>query len=157
MAHGTSTIAQPPPRPALWLGLAGLIPFVATALQIATGWPLDAKFIGPALYALQLYSAVILSFMGGVQWGLAVRDEPYGAEWRRYGASVLPALVAWTGLWLGGRTGLLTIAIGLLLLLGYDLWTVRQGEAPRWYGRLRVGLTSTAIASLLVASAFISY
>jgi hypothetical protein len=163
------------PSAALWLGLAGLIPFVACAVQIALGLPLQAKFVGPAIYALQLYSAVILSFMGGAQWGLAVRDAPGGADtrdraatldrtatletmdWRRYGISVLPALIAWAGLWIGGRNGLLLIAAGLATLLAYDLWTVARGEAPAWYGRLRAILTAVAVTALVIAAAFLPF
>jgi Protein of unknown function (DUF3429) len=145
------------PPAALWLGAAGVIPFVACATQIALAWPLEPRFAGPAIYALQLYGAVILSFMGGVQWGLAVRDQPYGAEWRRYGVSVLPAFVAWAGLWFGGRNGLLAVAGGLLGLLAYDLWTVTRGEAPAWYGRLRLGLTAVAVAALALVAVLVPY
>jgi hypothetical protein len=151
------TAADQIPRPALWLGVAGLIPFVATAIQVGVSWPLEPRFNGPALYTLQLYGAVILSFMGGAQWGLTVRDQPYGAEWRRYGMSVVPALIAWAGLWLGGRNGLLTLAGGLCLLLIYDLWTVTRGEAPAWYGRLRIGLTVIAALALCIAATRITY
>jgi hypothetical protein len=149
------------PSAALWLGVAGLIPFVGCATEIALGWPLPPKFIGPALYAIQLYGAVILSFMGGVQWGLAVHDiisdTTHGSAWRRYGISVLPAFAAWAGLWVGGRNGLLTVAAGLALLLAYDMWTVARGEAPAWYARLRAGLTAVAVTTLVIASVFLPF
>ncbi len=136
------------PRSALLLGAAGLVPFVACTLQILAHWPLASRQTGPALYALTLYSAVILSFMGGAQWGLAVAAPTAHADWRRYGVSVLPAIVAWAGLWLGGQTGIVLTAAGFAALLSYDLWTVRQSEAPAWYGRLRSGLTAAVIACL---------
>jgi Protein of unknown function (DUF3429) len=103
---------------------------------------------GPALYALPLYGAVILSFMGGVQWGLAVAASPAANDWRRYGLSVIPALVAWGGLWIGGTTSLYLLMAGFAALLAYDLWTVQQGEAPAWYGRLRSALTATVVICL---------
>lgn len=139
------------PSAALWLGLAGLVPFLGCALQVATGWPLGPRMTGPALYLLTTYGALILSFMGGAQWGLAVA-QPSSAAWRRFGVSVLPALLAWAGLWIGARTGLLLLTSGFAALLAYDLWTVEHGEAPAWYGRLRLLLSAGAIVCLLAAA-----
>jgi hypothetical protein len=138
------------PPAALWLGAAGAVPFVATAVQVAFGWPLAARMIGPALYALNIYGAVILAFMGGVQWGIAVA-RPHSA-WRAYSISVLPAFVACAGLWFTPPLGLWLLAAGFVVLLGYDLWTVGAGEAPAWYARLRIGLTTVVVASLVVAA-----
>ena len=142
------------PQPVLVLGLAGLIPFIGLSLQVATGHPLDARLTGPALYALLIYGAVILAFLGGIQWGLAVASADRSDAWRRYGFSVLPALVAWAGLWLGGRNGLITLAAGVGLWGLYELWSTGLGEAPGWYGRQRLGLTVAAVAALGAAARF---
>ena len=87
------------PKSALWLGLAGLLPFLfgaGLALspepdlppgQFASIYPSDA----PAILAA--YGTVILCFMSGVLWGFAAqgpKDEaPLG-----YALSVIPALYA---------------------------------------------------------------
>jgi hypothetical protein len=143
------------PPAALVLGIAGLLPFVATAVQVATGWPLGPRLTGPALFHLGAYGACILSFMGGVQWGLAVAAKPEGTDAiRRYGASVLPALIAWAGLYVGAQTGLLLLALGFAVLLAYDLMSVGRGEAPPWYARLRIGLTAVVLAALASAILF---
>lgn len=149
-----STSSTVIPLPALVLGVAGLIPFVATALQVAAGWPLSPRMTGPALYHLTIYSGVILSFLGGVQWGLALAQPASGGQrdWRRVGISVLPSLAAWAGLWLAARNGLLVLAIGFLGSLAYDLWTVRLGEAPHWYARLRLALSVVVVGALLAAA-----
>jgi hypothetical protein len=146
---------QTGPTAAWWLGLFGVVPFAACALQVASGWPLGGRMTGPALFLLLNYGAVILSFMGGAQWGLAVASSSSGTEaWRRYGVSVLPALLGWLGLWIGARSGLLLMTAGFAMLLTYDLWTVAQGEAPAWYGRLRIVLTAAVVGSLLLAATF---
>jgi Protein of unknown function (DUF3429) len=142
------------PRSAFWLGAAGVLPFAACAVQILAAWPLSPRLIGPALYALTLYGAVILSFMGGVQWGMAVAQTPSDADARRFSISVLPAFAAWAGLWLGELRGFLLLLAGFVALLVYDLWTVRQGEAPQWYARLRIGLTAAVVACLGLVATF---
>lgn len=135
------------PRPAAWLGAAGLIPFIGLATLVHLAEPAGAALAGRAL---GLYGALILSFMGGAQWGLAVAAGE--RRLRPYAASVVPSLLAWVLLALPQTQGLLGLALGLALLMVYDLWTVRQGEAPAWYGRLRWRLTAVAALSLVVAS-----
>jgi hypothetical protein len=141
------------PTPALILGMAGLAPFIVMALQVSFGWPFSPRLTGPALYNLTIYGAVILSFLGGVQWGFAAAKPARHplASWRRYIASLLPALAAWGGLWLAARNGLLILAVSFMLAMLYDLWTSGAGEAPRWYGRLRIGLSAVVIVCLLAA------
>ena len=140
---------MPVPRPALLLGWAGVIPFAGLAAATMFGSP--AEFDPRTL--LLSYAALILSFMGGAQWGLTTAALS-GTErgWRGYVVSVVPALVAWVALLIGGRAGSLVLATSFVALLAYDLWTVRNGYAPRWYASLRLQLTA-AVAVLLVAAA----
>lgn len=139
------------PPAALLLGAAGVIPFAGLALVIALG---GVGLLAPeqAERVLRLYAALILSFMGGAQWGLATaRDR--GASVRPLAVSVLPALFAWATFLIPSGPGLLALSAAFLALMLYDLWTVRRGEAPVWYGRLRIGLTLAVVAALQVALA----
>ena len=65
----------PQPSPAipiaLWLGYAGLIPFVAGA---ALAWLLQPEWRPFTTAALSAYAAVIVSFLGGIHWGIGFRD-----------------------------------------------------------------------------------
>ncbi|MFT4933515.1 MAG: hypothetical protein ACI9LT_000183 [Pseudoalteromonas distincta] len=141
---------RPIPRPALLLGAAGVIPFAALAVLMVIG---GAGLLAPeqAERILRLYAALILSFMGGAQWGLASASAR-GPSARALAVSVLPALFAWAAFLVPSRPGLLALAAAFLALMLYDLWTVARGEAPAWYGRLRIGLTLAVIASLGAAS-----
>ncbi len=141
------------PRSALWLGLAGLIPFFWGALTVlrpdlglwgaATFGP---RFIGP--YVQLFYGAVILSFMSGVLWGFATKASGRAAT-AGYILSVIPALWAFfmTG---GGPTGaavnLIAGFLGLLLL-DWHFW--QMGLAPRWWMHLRGLLTTLVVLSFL--------
>jgi Protein of unknown function (DUF3429) len=46
---------------------------------------------------------------------------------------------------------LIGLIVGFLALLAYDLSTVRQGLAPRWYASLRVQLTLAVMVLLGIA------
>jgi hypothetical protein len=133
------------PPLAAWLGGFGLLPFIAGVVLVAG---LDAKW---ALDPLRFYATVILSFLGGVHWGLAIDDLSGRAAWTRLGGSVLPALVAWLALSIAPAPGLLLLAATFVLLLLADVLAARKRIAPRWYPRLRVPLTAIVVACLVTA------
>lgn len=130
------------------LGWAGVAPFAffaaASALDIHP-WSLDPKL------ALRAYGACILSFMGGVQWGILLPQEAGHAPFSRYLVSVLPALLAVVCLIIPNAPGLIGLTAGFLALPAYDMSTVSQGLAPGWYASLRVQLTLAVVALLSLA------
>jgi hypothetical protein len=133
------------PRPALVLGLMGLIPFGGLAI---------ADALDPAspvwTQALHAYAATILSFLGGVRWGLAMRD---GAPvLRDLAVSVIPQLAGWIALLLPPATAAGVLSVALALLWSADRRLARAGSAPPWYGALRTPLTAGAVASILFAA-----
>lgn len=134
------------PPVAAALGYAGAVPFLVGATGVALA-------LLPAT-PLLAYGAVILAFMGGIHWGLGMPGTTPDA--RRLGLSVVPALLGWAALLLGGRPGLLLLAAAFVGLLALDLATVRSGAAPAWYPSLRVPLTAVVVASLLLAAALTS-
>ena len=136
------------PQAAAVLGGLGVVPFLGLAVQLSTGMPLGPQYSAQALHALLTYGAIILSFLGGIQWGLAVANADRSDAWRRYGLSIAPAIVAWSAQWVGGRNGLITLTAAFAVWAAYDLWSTGLGEAPSWYGRLRIILSTIVVASL---------
>ncbi|TCZ55380.1 DUF3429 domain-containing protein [Roseicella aquatilis] len=139
---------QPLPRPALWLGLAGLLPFLAGALL---AWTAPEAWRGIALQALAAYGAVILSFLGAVHWGLALRApaSEAGAAAPRLWLGVLPSLLGWVALLLTPRPGLILLALGLLGTAAVETRAAARGLLPPDYLRLRWVLSLGASACLL--------
>jgi len=133
------------------LGYAGLIPFVASAALALLG---PAPWRGPALAALAAYGAVILSFLGAVHWGLALRGSPEEAmaAWPRLGLGVLPALAAWVALLLPARPGLALLAVGVLVVAAVETAATRRGLMPRNYLGLRWPLSLGAGTCLLLGA-----
>lgn len=128
------------------LGYAGAIPFLVGAAAVALA------LLPPT--PLLAYGAVILAFMGGIHWGLGMPGSAPDAG--RLALSVVPALLGWAALLLGGRPGLLLLAVAFLGLLALELATTRSGVAPSWYPTLRVPLTAVVVTSLLLAAAVTS-
>jgi hypothetical protein len=136
------------PRPALLLGWAGVIPFAL--LTASSVLDIYAWFLDPRT-ALRAYGACILSFMGGAQWGVLLPREEGHAPFFRYLVSVLPTLLAFLCLLIPDTPGLIGLIVGFSALLVYDLSTVRQGLAPRWYASLRIQLTLAVVVLLGIA------
>ena len=144
------------PRPALALGLAGLLPFlfgVATLLSPtlaeATLRLIGPRFTGP--YVLIAYGTVILCFMSGVLWGFAARGAEH--RWQGYALSVTPALWAFFFVGGGASFALNALITGFLGLLLIDWHFARAGLAPGWWMRLRLILTAGVVACLALGLA----
>lgn len=101
---------------ALGLGYAGLLPFVGAAL-----WALAGPAAQQALAAqvLAAYAATIVSFLGGIHWGLAFA-QPAGPAPGRLVWGVVPSLLAWPALLLPPAAGLAVLAATLVLCYAVD-------------------------------------
>lgn len=141
------------PKYALYLGLAGVLPFAWGALTAyfpaLSEWTtimIGPRFVGP--YLQLFYGAVILSFMSGVLWGFAIksngRQSAIGCT-----LSVVPAL--WAFFMTDGepQTASLNLIAGFigLLILDWYFWT--SGQAPIWWMGLRLFLTGLVILCLI--------
>lgn len=140
------------PPSARWLGAAGLLPFALTA---AASWLAPPDLRGIGLFALASYGMVILSFLGGVHWGLALRAPAAEARFAapRLGLGVVPALVGWVALMLPPVLGLGLLAAGILATAGVEALAARRGLVPAEYLRLRWLLSLGAALCLLAGAA----
>jgi hypothetical protein len=115
-APGHAAAPLPPPHPlALRLGYLGLLPFVVGALLIwlLTGYEPEAHAF--AALGLSCYAAVIVSFLGGIHWGLAMRSEVLGAK--PYVWGLVASTLAWVAAVMPAYAGL--VVHGVVLVLCY--------------------------------------
>ncbi|KAK2835185.1 hypothetical protein Q5P01_015669 [Channa striata] len=134
------------PKPALYLGFAGLIPFVTPALVMAV-----TECYFPELAFAQLaYGASIVSFLGGARWGFALPESsPAKPDWINLSNSVVPPLLAWVAMLMSNSIvpAATMVIMGLGISLHYDLSLLPT--YPRWFKALRAVLTMVAFFSLL--------
>jgi FtsH-binding integral membrane protein len=143
------------PAPAFWLGWAGVIPFAGLTGLSLVGF---GSATGPSsvvvLQALVTYGMIILSFMGGVQWGLEMTgSDGHHHSALGFAASVVPALVAFGVSFVQPLVALVILALGFIGLLAYDLRRIKAGVGPRWYAGLRLQLSTAVVLCLGVAVA----
>lgn len=130
------------------LGHAGLIPFVLLALLL---WLLGGEEQAFVSIALAAYGALIVSFLGGVHWGLAwalahaTVQPPLHLRRQLMLWGITPSLLAWPGLLMPPFAGLAWL--GFLLILCYlaDRTLYPRAGLQDW---LTLRFRLSAIASL---------
>ena len=135
------------PKLALWLGYSGLAPFAICAVAAHGNTPTISAY---GLIGAANYGAVILSFVGAIHWGLAMKGDRnvYWFSW-----SVTPALLAWAAVsLLDVRLSVLALAPAFTLAWSIDRQAFQRGLLPAWYMRLRHVLTGGAVVGLLITA-----
>ena len=137
------------PRAALVTGLGGLIPFWFLSLS-----PLMNPDFSPviALFVLNTYGAVILSFVGAIWWGLAVAI-PDAPRTKMFCWSVVPALLGWVAAvpYMPADLGMLILMSGFALQWIMDIVLFPRIAIAVWVLKLRTILTIGVLASLVCA------
>jgi len=150
--HNTPESAVP--VTALLLGAGGALPFIMLAMVPLL---LPATLRDPAHLALCTYAAIILSFLGGVHWGLtlATADARMTEHYRlRLVLSVMPSLLGWGALFLPAGWDLVTLAGAFAVMLLVDLGPGARSGAPAWYPRLRRPLSVAVVTALMMSALF---
>ncbi|XP_051986868.1 transmembrane protein 69-like [Xyrauchen texanus] len=134
------------PKPALYLGLAGLIPFVSAPVLMAV----TELYLPEVAFAQVAYGASIVSFLGGARWGFALpAGSPAKPDWLNLANSVVPSLIAWVALVFSHdiTQSAVLVIMGLGIALHYDLSLLPT--YPSWFKAMRTILTAVAFFSLV--------
>lgn len=131
--------------------IAGSVIFAAITIGLFS----DQSHIRiPAITALVTFSAIILSHLGGIENGLALREEA-GNEATRATAlalSIVPSLAAWGVLWLPTPRWQVGAALVLFAAVwAADLWLARHGLIPAWFVDMRTAVTAVVCVILALA------
>jgi hypothetical protein len=108
----------------------------------------------PGIAALVTFAAIVLSYLGGIEGGLALRDEAGTAQTRAiaFSISTLPSIAAWGVLWLPSPHWQLGASLALFVAVWTsDLWFARRGLVPSWFVDLRTAVTAVVALTLGVA------
>ena len=138
-------------RLAWFFTIVGILIFAGITAMLFS----DASHVRvPAIAALVTFAAIVLAHLGGIEWGLALRDES-GNEMTRaiaLGIASVPSLAAWGLFWLPSPHWQLGCALALFVAVwGADLWLSRHGLLPSWFVDMRTAVTVIVALILGVA------
>jgi hypothetical protein len=138
-------------RIAWFLSLVGVLIFAGVTAMLFSS---SSQVRVPAIAALVTFAAIVLAHLGGIEWGLALRDESGNERTRTIalGIASVPSIAAWGVFWLPSPQWQIGAALGLFVaVLGADLWLSRHGLLPSWFVDLRTAVTAIVAAILGVA------
>jgi Protein of unknown function (DUF3429) len=131
------------------LGYAGLAPFIALSLWLYGIAP-DHEWRNGTILLLLVYGAVILSFLGGVRWGVALARQNDDAR-LDFSLAMLPPLIGWIAVFIPVPYAFAVLAVAFAAQGAWDTLAVHAEKAPEWYGELRTILTIIVVLTLIVA------
>ncbi|MFK7792733.1 MAG: DUF3429 domain-containing protein [Devosiaceae bacterium] len=137
------------PKVPLWLGLSGALPFALGVIIYALGGA-PAITADLALRSTIAYGAVILSFLGGVRWGIGLLLSNPEKRDARFALSVVPSLLGWVAVLLPAFPALVLLAVSFAAQGAWDVGDAEDDGAPAWFPHLRTMLTALVCSLLSV-------
>ncbi len=125
------------------IGYAGLIPFIGLSV-ISVLW--NGIHHSAILFSLLAYGATIISFLGAIHWGLAMREEQADRIAIIWG--VIPSLIAWGSLIVDTRWGLACQFITLWICFFVDFKRYPKFGVSQW---MSMRFQLTVIAGICLA------
>ncbi|KAL1594463.1 hypothetical protein SLS60_010223 [Paraconiothyrium brasiliense] len=155
------------PRQAYYIGLAGVLPYLATSLSTVAcayeinhavagyGYLMSANTATTLLHILEPlqvgYGAVILSFLGAIHWGLEFAGYGGRHGYSRYAIGVVAPAIAWPTVLMPVEYALITQFMAFTLLYYVDTRATYRGWTPPWYAIYRFVLTFIVGGSIVVS------
>lgn len=147
-AHHNAAHTRTPPNPvAARLAYAGLLPFVLGALLV---WLVRPDAHPYVVDTLAKYAALVVSFLAGAQWGLAMRQTVPSPAPFVWGA--LFTFVAWVAVVMPAYAGLVLQGVALIGCYLVDRKNYASSGAGAWL-TLRFRLTAVASLCCFLAAA----
>lgn len=127
------------------LGFIGLVPFVLLTLAC---WLVHPEWLGYFIKAQLAYGIVILSFLGGLHWGVTIMADGKDVEEARRALiwGVIPTLIAWCSL-INMGVGFLVQVVGFIAAYKIDKRLYESYSIPSWFIDLRLQLTRVVVTA----------
>ena len=138
------------------LGHAGLIPFVLLAALL---WLVKVELQAWVAIALAAYAALIVSFLGGIHWGIGwlaghlATSQPtaHHAQRNHFLWGIVPSLLAWPGVLMPALAGLAWLGFVLILTYLADRTLYARAGLQAWL-TLRFRLSAVAALSCFIGA-----
>ncbi len=130
------------------LGYAGLAPFVLLAGLM---WLVDRELLPFVSIALGGYAATIVSFLGGVHWGIGFMKGQAAPRFH-FVWGVVPSLIAWLALMMPAYAALPLLGMVVVACYVVDSKTYPAAGLASWLS-MRLRLTVVATLSCVLGAA----
>lgn len=138
---------RPAPDMAHRLGQLGLGPFVLGAVLV---WLVDERAHGYTTQALSVYAALVVSFLGGIHWGIGFVQMDAPGSLFVWG--VVPSALSWVAVMMPASSGLVLNGAMLAACYLVDRKVYPALGLARWL-TLRFRLSAVAASCCFLAAA----
>lgn len=130
---------------AIRLGFTGLLPFILLTLAC---WVVHPDWLGYFIKAQLYYGIVILSFLGGVHWGVTIMAGGSDQEETKKALiwGVIPTLIAWCSM-INMLFGFVVQVVGFIAAYKIDKRLYQSYSVPGWFINLRLQLTRVVVGA----------
>ncbi|XP_044530136.1 transmembrane protein 69 [Gracilinanus agilis] len=142
----TLTYLPDTPKPALYVALTGLIPFVAPPLFMM----MTDTYVPVLAFTQMAYGASFLSFLGGVRWGFTLpEDSPAKPDLMNLACSGAPLVFSWYAFLIseGLPEAIVMVIMGFGVALHNEVFLLPH--YPNWFKALRIVVTLVAFFSFV--------
>ena len=136
-------------RRATWLlSIIAFVPMAFLAGGLAMSENSNAAVL-PLLDAFKTFSAITLSYFGGMRWGLARQDGETRAL--ILGATMLPPAIGWGSIFLPDAAGIGVLLLAICAMGAWDGFSLNAKPETQWYAKIRTIMTfAMALAHVVV-------
>ncbi len=125
-----------------WLiSLIAIGPLILLAVMLVVTGRDNAGFL-PLLDAFKTLSAIILSFLGGIRFGLAIHKQT--SRPITLAATLLPACVGWASLFVPDVLAISLLLLSVCAVGAWDSFALHGGDGPPWLAKIRNVMTIIA-------------
>ena len=134
----------------IWVIAAiGVVPVIIfTALIAFSGG--HSSFAAPLVDAYKVYSAITLSFLGGIHWGIVLAAKENVSSVKTIIVSLVAPLIGWLAVFVSEPMCFALLIVGFAGQGAWDNFTAHNGHLPIWFSNTRMILTAVVILSLAI-------
>ncbi len=134
----------------IWIiAIIGVVPVIIfTALIAFTGG--HSSFAAPLIDAFKVYSAISLSFLGGIHWGIVLAANENISSGKTIIVSLVAPLIGWIAVFVAEPMCFALLIVGFAGQGAWDNFAAHNGHLPIWFSKTRMILTVVVILSLAV-------
>ena len=134
----------------IWLiATIGVMPVIIfTALIACFGG--HSSLTVPLVDAYKVYSAITLSFLGGIHWGVVLAEKQNASSGETIIVSLVAPLIGWVAVFVEEPMCFALLIVGFAGQGAWDNFTAHTGQLPIWFSNTRMILTKVVILSLAI-------
>ncbi len=134
----------------VWLiSLIGLVPIVIFTIAI-TFSGMQSGVVPVLIDAFKTYAAILLSFLGGIRWGVALNKDSQKNIERSILAATIAPLIGWVAIFVAEPLCFAILIVGYAGQGAWDNISAHRGLMPLWFARIRMIMTTLVVISLAV-------